>query len=79
MQRRELACVSDGTRLAGTLSLPDGDGPWPAIVTLHGSSSGSRDHRLFLHLEALLVPAGFAVHALRPARQWRLRGRFRDR
>jgi pimeloyl-ACP methyl ester carboxylesterase len=61
MQRRELACVSDDTRLAGTLSLPDGDGLWPAIVTLHGSSSGSRDHRLFLHLEALLVPAGFAV------------------
>jgi pimeloyl-ACP methyl ester carboxylesterase len=61
MQRRELAFVNDGCRLAGTLSLPDGDGPWPAIVTLHGSSSGSRDHRLFLHLEALLVPAGFAV------------------
>ncbi|HEY8180458.1 MAG TPA: alpha/beta fold hydrolase [Candidatus Limnocylindria bacterium] len=61
MQRRELACDSDGTRLAGTLTLPDGDGPWPAIVTLHGSSSGRRDHRLFIHLEALLVPAGFAV------------------
>ncbi len=61
MQRRELACDSDGTRLAGTLTLPDGDGPWPAIVTLHGSSSGRRDHRLFIHLEALLVPAGFGV------------------
>jgi pimeloyl-ACP methyl ester carboxylesterase len=61
MQRRELAFVNDGCRLAGTLSVPDGDGPWPVVVTLHGSSSGSRDHRLFLHLEALLVPAGFAV------------------
>ncbi len=61
MQRRELAFVSDGCRLAGTLSLPDGDGPWPAIVTLHPSSSGRRDFRFFLHLEALLVAAGFAV------------------
>lgn len=61
MQRRELAFVSDGCRLAGTLSLPDGSGPWPAIVTLHPASSGSRDFRLFTHLEALLVPAGFAV------------------
>ena len=46
---------------AGTLSLPDGVGPWPAVVTLHGASGGARDFRLFLHLEALLVPAGFAV------------------
>ena len=61
MQRRELSFVNDGCRLAGTLSLPDGDGPWPAIVTLHPASSGRRDFRLFLHLEALLVPAGFAV------------------
>ena len=61
MQRREVAFVSAGARLAGTLSLPDGDGPWPALVTVHPSSNGSRDHRLFLHLEALLVPAGFAV------------------
>ena len=61
MQRRELRFVSAGTHLAGTLTLPDGDGPWPAIVTLHGASGGTRDFRLFLHLEALLVPAGFAV------------------
>ncbi|HKO32735.1 MAG TPA: alpha/beta hydrolase [Candidatus Limnocylindria bacterium] len=61
MQRRELRFVSAGIHLAGTLSLPDGVGPWPAIVTLHGASGGTRDFRLFLHLEALLVPAGFAV------------------
>jgi pimeloyl-ACP methyl ester carboxylesterase len=61
MQRREVAFDSAGVRLAGTLTLPDGDGPWPALVTLHPSSSGRRDFRLFLHLEALLVPAGFAV------------------
>ena len=61
MQRRELRFVSAGTDLAGTLTLPDGVGPWPAVVTLHGASGGTRDFRLFLHLEALLVPAGFAV------------------
>ena len=61
MRRRELACICAGARLAGTLSLPDGEGPWPVIVTLHPASSGSREQRLFLHLEALLVPAGFAV------------------
>ncbi|HEX5579210.1 MAG TPA: alpha/beta hydrolase [Candidatus Limnocylindria bacterium] len=61
MQRRELTFTSHGCRLAGTLALPDGDGPWPAIVTLHPSSTGRRDFRFFLHLEALLVAAGFAV------------------
>jgi uncharacterized protein len=61
VQRRELRFVSAGTILAGTFSLPEGDGPWPAIVTVHGASGGTRDFRLFLHLEALLVPAGFAV------------------
>jgi hypothetical protein len=61
MQRREVAFVSAGARLAGTLSLPDGEGLWPAIITLHPASNGRRDQRLFAHLEALLVPAGFAV------------------
>jgi pimeloyl-ACP methyl ester carboxylesterase len=61
MQQRELAFDGEAGTLRGTLSLPDGDGPWPGLVTLHGSSEGRRDFRLFGHLESLLVPAGFAL------------------
>jgi pimeloyl-ACP methyl ester carboxylesterase len=53
--------VSCGVRLRGTLTLPDGDGPWPGLATVHGATGSLRDFRLFVHLERLLVPAGFAI------------------
>jgi uncharacterized protein len=61
MHQIEVEFENAGTRLLGTLSLPDGDGPWPGLVALHGSSDGTRDFRLHARLESLLVPAGFAV------------------
>ncbi len=61
MHQQEVEFENAGTRLIGTLSLPDGGGPWPGLVALHGSSDGSRDFRLHAHLESLMVPAGFAV------------------
>jgi pimeloyl-ACP methyl ester carboxylesterase len=61
MHRSEVEFSNGDVTLIGTLTLPDGDGPWPGIVTVHGASGGLRDFRLFTHLESLLVPAGVAV------------------
>jgi dienelactone hydrolase len=32
--------------LAGTVLIPDGDGPWPAVALVHGASLGLRDENL---------------------------------
>lgn len=65
---RELA-VSFGhgeVQLAGTLSLPPGDGPFPALMLFSGSGLQDRDctifgHKPFLLLADRLSRAGFAV------------------
>lgn len=44
-----------------TLDLPEGDGPFPAIVGLHPADDASRDHYLFRHLARVLPPRGIAV------------------
>ena len=54
---------SAGIRLAGTLTLPAGKGPFPAVVLLTGSGPEDRDetvfgHRPFLVLADLPHPAG---------------------
>lgn len=47
--------------LAGTLHLPSGPGPHPAVVALHPADGPSRDHFLFRHLARILPPIGVAV------------------
>jgi len=56
-----LTFSSDGTELAGRLHLPDGDGPYPAIVLVHGSGEtpGSR----WLYDGDFFVAHGIAVLA----------------
>lgn len=39
-----LATTRDGVSLAGTLHFPSKQGPFPAIVLLHGSGLGDRTH-----------------------------------
>ncbi|RME67501.1 MAG: alpha/beta fold hydrolase, partial [Verrucomicrobia bacterium] len=56
----------DGVRLAGTLTLPRGEGPFPAVVLLSGSGPQDRDealmgHRPFLVLADYLTRQGIAV------------------
>lgn len=56
----------DGTRLAGTLTLPDGEGPFPAALLLSGAGPQDRDytvfgHRPFLVLADHLARSGIAV------------------
>jgi pimeloyl-ACP methyl ester carboxylesterase len=53
-------------RLAGTLTLPRGRGPFPAVVLVSGSGPNTRDepilgHRIFLVLADHLTRAGVAV------------------
>lgn len=39
----EITFAHDAVSLEGTLSVPDGDGPHPAVVIAHSSGGGSRD------------------------------------
>jgi pimeloyl-ACP methyl ester carboxylesterase len=58
--------VKDGVELAGTLTLPAGEGPHPAVVLITGSGAQDRDetiagHRPFLVLADYLTRRGIAV------------------
>jgi fermentation-respiration switch protein FrsA (DUF1100 family) len=43
---RELTFGETGWELTGTLTLPDGEGPWPVAVIVHGSGPLGRDGRV---------------------------------
>ena len=47
--------------LAGTLDLPTGEGPFPAIVTVHGAGRLDRDYKYNLLISGFFVQQGFAV------------------
>lgn len=58
--------VQDGVTLAGTLSMPEGEGPHPGVVLVSGSGAQNRDsevlgHKLFLVLADHLTRQGIAV------------------
>lgn len=44
-----------GIHLAGTLTVPEGQGPWPAVVLLAGSGPNDRDQHIFGHKTLLVV------------------------
>lgn len=44
-----------GVRLAGTLTLPAGDGPFPAVLLVTGSGAQDRDQTLFEHKPFLVI------------------------
>lgn len=57
---------ADGNRLAGTLTLPVGEGPWPAAILITGSGLQDRDETIFGHkpfwvIADHLTRAGIAV------------------
>ena len=63
---REVEYSNAGVKLAGTLTLPLGEGPFPAVVLISGSGAQDRDstvagHRLFLVLADFLTRKGIAV------------------
>lgn len=43
IDEREVEFTADGLRLAGTLSLPPGPGPYPALVMISGTQADTRD------------------------------------
>jgi pimeloyl-ACP methyl ester carboxylesterase len=44
-----------GTKIAGTLTVPAGDGPHPAALLISGSGSQDRDNTMFAHKSFLLI------------------------
>ena len=52
---------SGDVTLAGTLDLPAGDGPFPAIVTVHGSPPLTRNDIYNLNISHFFVQNGYAV------------------
>lgn len=47
--------------LAGTLDLPAGEGPFPALVTIHGSPPLTRNDRYNLYMSDFFLQHGFVV------------------
>jgi len=60
------ANITAHNQIAGVLSLPTGDGPFPAVVLIPGTGHNTRDegvwgHKVFLVLADTLTRNGFAV------------------
>jgi uncharacterized protein len=61
----EEVTFTDGTvRLAGTLTLPPGDGPFPAVVMITGSGAEDRDETLFGHKPFLILADHLSRHGI---------------
>ncbi len=60
MQETRVGFFSEGTRIAGILRTPDGDGPYAGIVQGPGWL-GLKDAKLYLPYHEALTAAGFAV------------------
>jgi hypothetical protein len=53
-----------GIRLAGTLTIPTGDGPYPAVLLVTGSGAQDRDETLFDHKPFLVIADHLARHGI---------------
>lgn len=53
--------TAQGLTLGGMLFVPDGDGPFPAAVVIHGSGTSSRQNRWYLTLTKYLQDNGIVV------------------
>ena len=51
----EVAFDNAGVKLAGTFTIPQGQGPFPAVVLVHGSGSIDRDGSVFGHKPLLVL------------------------
>lgn len=61
VEQEQVAFLSHGTRLNGTLYYPSAQHPVAAVVVLHGASSPSQGLPLYEHLKQVLPPLGVAV------------------
>jgi hypothetical protein len=58
----EVEFYSDGTKLVGRLVVPEGEGPYPAIVLVHSSGRGTRHD--FDPLMVLLQASGLTANVM---------------
>lgn len=47
--------AADGVKLAGTLTMPNGAGPFPAVLLITGSGAQDRDETIFAHKPFLVI------------------------
>ena len=57
----EIFFNNDDLQLAGMLILPDGEGPYPLAVIIHGSGTSTRDNKWYLSVVKHLQENGIAV------------------
>ncbi len=60
----EFASEADGVRLAGTICIPEGNGPHPAVVFITGSGPQDRDETIFDHKPFLVLADDLARHGV---------------
>ena len=61
IQYTEIFFNNDDLQLAGMLILPDGEGPYPLAVIIHGSGTSTRDSKWYLSVAKHLQENGIAV------------------
>lgn len=54
----------DGITIAGTLTLPDGDGPFPAVVMITGSGAQDRDEAIMGHQPFWVIADHLSRHGV---------------
>lgn len=55
---------ADGVTLAGTLTLPEGDGPFPAVILISGSGPQDRNEELLNHKPFLVIADHFTRNGI---------------
>ncbi len=60
----EVTYTNGGVKLAGTLTLPPGDGPFPAVVMITGSGAQDRDETLLGHKPFLVLADHLSRHGI---------------
>lgn len=63
-ENEEVTYTSGGVKLAGTLTLPEGEGPFPAALLLTGSGAQDRDEALFGHRPFAVLADHLARHGI---------------
>ena len=61
MNAEEISFSNQAVKLSGTLYLPEGKPPYPAVVAIHPASEGERTSSFFDHLKSELPAHGMAI------------------